>query len=157
MTEFRIPAGKVYLPPIVDCFDGMSPSWSISTSPDAEMANSSLTDACGWLDEGDRPTARPDRGGHYRWQGWIRICKENGLVRSMPRKGCSPDNARCEGFFGRLKTEFFHGRDWSGVTIGEFIGMLDAYIRWYGGARIKSDLDYRSPMQYRGDLGLPAA
>mgnify|MGYP004457929167 FL=1 len=75
----------------------------------------------------------------------------------MPRKGCSPDNARCEGFFGRLKTEFFHGRDWSGVTIGEFIGMLNAYLRWYGGARIKSDLDYRSPMQYRGDLGLPAA
>lgn len=90
VTEFRIPAGKVYLTPIVDCFDGMPPSWSISTSPDAEMANSSLTDACGRLDEGDRPTVHPDRGGHYRWPGWIRICKENGLVRSMSRKGCSP-------------------------------------------------------------------
>ena len=41
VTEFRIPAGKVYLSPIVDCFDGMPLSWSISTSPDAEMANSS--------------------------------------------------------------------------------------------------------------------
>ena len=36
VTEFRIPAGKVYLSPIVDCFDGMPLSWSISTSPDAE-------------------------------------------------------------------------------------------------------------------------
>ena len=26
----------------------------------------------------------------------------------MSRKGCSPDNAACEGFFGRLKTELFY-------------------------------------------------
>lgn len=39
-AEFRIPAGKAYLSPIVDCFDGMPPSWPVSTSPDAEMANS---------------------------------------------------------------------------------------------------------------------
>lgn len=157
VAEFRIPAGKVYLPPVVGCFDGMPSSWSISTSPDAEIASSSLIGARGRLDEGDRPTVRSDRGGHCRWQGWIRIRKENGLVRSTPRKGCSPDNARCEGFFGRLKIEFFHGRDWSEVTIEEFMGMLDAYLRWYRDVRIKSYPDYRSPMQYRRDLGLLAA
>ena len=156
VTEFRIPAGKVYLSPIVDCFDGMPLSWSISTSPDAEMANSSLLGACVWLNEGDHPKIHSDRGCHYRWPGWIKICKENGLVRSMSRKGCSPDNARCEGYFGRLKIEFFYGRDWGGVTIGEFMGMLDAYLRWYRDVRIKGDLDYRSPMHYRRDLGLAA-
>ena len=157
VTEFRIPAGKACLPPIVDCFDGMPLSWSISTSPDAEMANSSLLGACKRLGEGDRPKIRSDRGCHYRWPGWIRICDENGPVRSMPGKGCSPDNARCEGFFGRLKIEFFHGCDWAGVTIEEFMDMLDAYLRWYRDARIKGDPDCRSPMQYRRDLGLLAA
>lgn len=63
VTEFRIPAGKACLSPIADCLDGMPPSWSISASPDAETANSSPIDACGWLNEGDRPTARSDRGG----------------------------------------------------------------------------------------------
>ena len=29
------------------------------------------------------------------------------LTRSMSKKGCSPDNAACEGFFGRLKNEIF--------------------------------------------------
>ncbi|WP_443081039.1 hypothetical protein [Tractidigestivibacter scatoligenes] len=29
-------------------------------------------------------------------------------------------------------------------------------MRWYRDVRIKSDLDYRSPMQYRRDLGLAA-
>ena len=67
----------------------------------------------------------------------------------MSRKGCSPDNARAEGFFGRLKVEFFYGRDWSGVA-------LDAYLRWYRDVRLKSDLGYKSPMQYRRDLGLIA-
>lgn len=157
VTEFRIPAGKVYLSPIVDCFDGMPLSWSISTSPDAEMANSSLLGACKWLNEGDHPKIHSDRGCHYRWPGWIRICDENGLVRSMSRKGCSPDNAGCEGFFGRLKIEFFHGCDWAGVTLEEFMDMLDAYLRWYRDVRIKGDLDYRSPMQYRRDLDLLAA
>lgn len=105
VTEFRIPAGKACLPPIVDCSGGMPLSWSISTSPDAGMANSSLLGACRWLGEGDRPKIHSDRGCHYRWPGWIGICDENGLVRSMSRKGCSPDDARCEGFFGRLKIE----------------------------------------------------
>lgn len=156
VTEFRIPAGKACLSPIVDCFDGMPLSRSISTSPDAEMANSSLIGTCKWLGEGDHPKIHSDRGCHCRWPGWIRICDENGLVRSMPGKGYSPDNTRYEGFFGRLKTGFFHGRDWSGVTIEKFVDMLDAYLRWCGDVRIKGDLDYRSPMQYRRDLGLAA-
>ncbi len=157
VAEFRIPAGKAYLPPIVDCSGGMPPSWPVSTSPDAGMASPSLLGACRWLNEGDRPKIRSDRGCRYRWPGWIRICDESGPARSMPGKGCSPDSARCEGFFGRLETEFFHGCDWAGVTIEKFMDMLDAYLRWYRDVRIKGDLDYRSPMQYRRDLGLLAA
>ena len=157
VTEFRIPAGKACLPPIAGCSGGMPLSWPISTSPDAGMASPSLTGACRWLGEGDHPKIRSDRGCHCRWPGWMRICDENGLARSMPGKGCSPGSARCEGFFGRLKTEFFHGCDWAGVTIEKFTDMLDAYLRWYGDARIKGDLDCRSPMQHRRDLGLLAA
>ena len=44
---------------------------------------------------------------------------EHGVVRSMSRKGCSPDNSRAEGFFGRLKVEFFYGNDWEGVSVGD--------------------------------------
>ena len=145
-----------YLSPIIDCFDGMPISWAISTSPSAEMANSSLLGACSQLKEGEHPTGHSDRGCHYRWPGWIGICDNHGIVRSMSRKGCSPDNARAEGFFGRLKVEFFYGRDWSGVSLDEFADMLDAYLRWYRDVRLKSDLGYKSPMQYRRDLGLIA-
>lgn len=111
ITEFGLPDGKVHLPPILDCFDGGLPAWSIGTSPNAELANSSLEAACGTLSKGQRPVAHSDRGCHYRWPGWIAICEKNHLTRSMSRKGCSPDNSAMEGFFGRLKNEFFHHRD----------------------------------------------
>ena len=57
-----------------------------------------------------------DRGWHYRTPDWVAGCAAAGVERSMSRKGHSPDNAACEGFFGRLKEEFFRGRDWRGVT-----------------------------------------
>lgn len=74
----------------------------------------------------------------------------------MSRKGCSPDNAACEGFFGRLKNELFYLRSWQATTIEDFVGVLDAYIRWYNEARIKVSLGSCSPVEHRRNLGLAA-
>ena len=74
----------------------------------------------------------------------------------MSRKACSPDNAACEGFFGRLKYELFYPRDWLSTTIEEFVAALDQYIRWYNEDRIKMSLGYRSPMQYCRNLAIAA-
>lgn len=156
VTQLSIPAGKVYLSPIIDAFDGMPVSWTIRESPNAEMANTMLEDACRRLADGEAPVIHSDRGCHYRWPEWLRICRENGLVRSMSRKGCSPDNSAMEGFFGRLKNEFFYGRDWDGVSISEFTSMLDGYMRYYRDVRIKESLGWKSPKQYRKSLGLAA-
>lgn len=113
---FSIPAGKAYLSPVIDCHDGLPVAWTIGTSPNAALANGMLADACSTLRDGEKPIIHSDRGCHYRWPEWIRICKEHGLTRSMSAKGCSPDNAAAEGFFGRLKQEFFHKRSFAGVA-----------------------------------------
>jgi putative transposase len=42
ITEFRIPAGKVYLSPVLDCYDGYLVNWTISTHPTADMVNAML-------------------------------------------------------------------------------------------------------------------
>ena len=154
ITEFRLPCGsKVYLSAVVDCFDGMPAAWSVGRRPDRGLANSSLEKAVARRRAGARTVVHSDRGGHYRWPGWIAICEANGLVRSMSAKGCSPDNAACEGFFGRLKNEFFHHRDWTGVTPEEFMGRLDAYLVYYRDERMKESLGWLSPMEYRRKLG----
>ncbi|WP_142989396.1 IS3 family transposase, partial [Klebsiella pneumoniae] len=116
ITEFQLPAGKVYLSPVIDCFDGQVVSWSIGTR--------------------------------------LERIKTSGLIRSMSRKGCSSDNAACEGFFGRIKNEMFYGRDWAGITLEKFICFLDRYIRWYNEKRIKLSLGAMSPVKYRQHLGI---
>jgi transposase InsO family protein len=103
-------------------------SWSIGTRPNAEL----------------------------RWPSWLARIADAKLVRSMSRKGCSPDNAACEGFFGRLKTEMYFVQDWLSTTIEEFVTALDAYIRWYNDARIKSSLGFRGLAEYRRCLGIAA-
>jgi transposase InsO family protein len=105
---------------------------------------------------GERPVVHSDRGGHYRWPGWLTRIADAKLVRSMSRKGCSPDNAPCEGFFGRLKIEMFFARDWLSTTIEEFVAALDAYIHWYNDVRIKSSLGFRSPTDHRRYLRIAA-
>lgn len=105
ITEFGPPGGKVRLSPILDCFDGDLPAWSIGTSPNAELANSSLEAACGTLREGQRPVTRSDRGRPLPLAGWVAICEKSRLTRSMSKKGCSPDNSAMEGFFGRLEND----------------------------------------------------
>ncbi len=72
----------------------------------------------------------------------------------MSKKGCSPDNSACEGFFGRLKNEMFYNHKWDGVSIEQFIDILDEYIHWYAEHRIKISLGGLSPLAYRKQLGL---
>jgi len=75
----------------------------------------------------------------------------------MSKKGCSPDNSACEGFFGRIKNEMFYGRSWVGISIEVFINLLDTYLKWYNETRIKMSLGAMSPVEYRViSLGLYA-
>ncbi|MDO4327618.1 MAG: IS3 family transposase [bacterium] len=153
ITEFSIKASKVYLSPMIDCLDGMPVTWTIGTSPNSELANTMLKNAIATLYPGEKPIVHSDRGCHYRWPEWIKIMEDAGLTRSMSKKGCSPDNSACEGFFGHLKTEMFYGHNWDQYSIEEFIHEIDDYMHWYCKDRIKSTLGGLSPLDYRRSIG----
>ena len=154
ITEFSIEAGKVYLSPIIDCLDGMPVSWTVGTSPNAKLANTMLKQAIKTLKPGEHPIVHSDRGCHYRWPDWIKIMEEAKLTRSMSKKGCSPDNSACEGFFGHLKIEMFYGRNWSNSTLDDLIQAINKYMIWYRTSRIKSTLGGLSPLEYRRRIGV---
>ena len=66
ITEFHIRAGKVYLSPIIDCFDGMVISWAIGTKPDVGLANTMLDAELETIADSDmRPIIHSDRGGPH--------------------------------------------------------------------------------------------
>ena len=138
ITEIKARDGKVYLSPMIDCHDGKIVAYTACFHPNAELANRMLAEAAETLPDNARPVVHSDRGCHYRWPGWLELMERYGLTRSMSAKGCSPDNAAAEGFFGRMKTESVYPEHWEKRTRDEVLVLIDEYIHWYNHERIKT-------------------
>lgn len=146
ITEFQMPAGKVNFSSMIDCYDGLVVNWTNGTRPDSDLVNTMLESAC--CSE-NMPVIHSDRGAPFRWAGWLTRVENAKLIRPKSRKGCPPDNAACEGFFGRLKTKIFVPRNWQDVSVDQFIRPVHACIRWFNVKRIKIFLGPLSPVKYR--------
>ena len=150
-TEFSLNGFKRYPSPVIDRFDGDPLAWSVSRSPDAGMARASLEAALAKCGPG--AVVHTDGGAPHRPARWEEACRAAGAVRSMSRKGRSPDNARAGGFFGTLKVGFFHGRDWAGVTYERFVGELGEHIGWYRDEKPGRSLGWKTIREHRASLG----
>lgn len=151
ISEFSAGGAKVYLSPMIDCFDGKIVAWNTSRHPDMDLVSSMLDKSIATLDCDCNLTIHTDRGGHYRGGRWIEELEGREITRSMSRKGNSGDNAACEGFFGRMKTEMYYGRKWN--TPEELEAAIASYISFYNNVRIKKSLGGRSIREYRESLG----
>ena len=158
VTEFPLDGFRAYLSPAIDCFDGWPVCWRVSRHPDKALMVGMLGDLLAEVaPTEDRPlVVHTDGGSVYMTGEWRRACEEGNVTRSMSRKARSPDNARAEGFFGTLKSDFFEGRDWTGVTFEEFSRELDEYIEWYRGGKLKKSLGWKTIRQHRRELGYAA-
>ena len=65
----------------------------------------------------------------------------------MSRKGNYLDNAAMESFFGRMKTECFHGKSFT--SIDELEKVINNYVQNYNKERILLKLKGLTPIQYR--------
>jgi transposase InsO family protein len=151
VSEFAGPDGKVYFSLIIDCFDGKIVSYRYQHNAHKTLTQGMLEDAIAYLSRCQKPVGgvalHSDRGGHYRCKDWISRTQQTGIIRSMSRKGCSPDNARCEGFFGTMKSEMFYGRTWNSVS--QIEEAIDWYVHWYNNTRIKTELGGLTIKAYR--------
>jgi transposase InsO family protein len=137
ITEFKIEAGKVYLSPLIDLYDGCVVSHKAGVHPDQKLVNDMIEKGKKKLKK--KCKVHSDRGVQYHAYSYRKKLRENGFKQSMSKKGCSPDNSVAEGFFGILKNEFFYNRDFSGMTKKQFIKELNKYIHWYNNERIKTE------------------
>ena len=100
-TEFHVQAGKVYLSPIIDCFDGLVISWTIGTRPDADLVNTMLDAAVETIadsEAGPSSTAIAEAtiAGLAGWnvstqQSSFARCHERRARRTMPHVKASLD------------------------------------------------------------------
>ena len=99
IIEFKLSGDgrKVHPSLVLDCLDRVLASWSIATSPNGELTNSSLEKACEKLDPGECPVWYSDWGCHYRWLGLMSVCERFGVVRSTPKKDAAWTNLPAKG------------------------------------------------------------
>lgn len=147
ITEFSLRDGKVYLSPMIDCFTGCPINWTIGKSPNS-LLTTDMLDKTHELAGDSGMVIHSDRGFHYRIPAWTDRMEKYGYVRSMSKKGCSPDNSACEGFFGTMKNEFYYPNDWASVSTDEFIPQLEKYLVWFRDKRIKTRLGSKSSKEY---------
>ena len=78
------------------------------------------------------------------------MLEQNGIRCSMSRRGNCLDNAPVESFFGTLKNEHAHHRDFETVAQAK-VELIDYIENFYNPKRRHSALGYRSPVQYEAE------
>ncbi|MBF0788340.1 MULTISPECIES: IS3 family transposase [unclassified Streptococcus] len=148
VTEFALPAGKLYLSPVLDGYNSEIINYTISRSPDLNQMNTMLEKT--FPDKYyDGTILHSDQGWQYQHNSYHQFLNSKGIRPSMSRKGNSPDNGMMESFFGILKSEMFYGYESDYQSLGELEQAITNYIDYYNNKRIKIKLKGLSPVQYR--------
>ena len=109
VTEFRVPAGKVYLSAVVDCYDGRPAGWRIGPRPTASLANGSLLDALAARREGRAPWCTATAG-PLPVAGVDRDLRGARARALDVGQGVQPPTTRPARVLQEAQNEFFHYR-----------------------------------------------
>ena len=138
--------GWLYLAVILDLFTRKVVGWAMRDHMHAELTIAALTMAI----QRRRPRAglihHSDRGSQYAAGAYREVLRAATITQSMSRKGNCWDNAPMESFFGTLKTELVHQREYLDRDAAR--RDLFAYIEgYYNRQRIHSAIGYITPDQ----------
>lgn len=139
---------KLYLDPFMDMYNGEILSYNITKQPSAIgimtalKAAINITSDCPY-----RRTFHSDRGWAYQMNAYTSELKQHRIYQSMSRKGNCYDNSVMENFFGVLKQEMYYGIVY--YSYEELKDAIEKYIIYYNERRIKQNLGWMSPIEYR--------
>lgn len=139
---------KLYLDPFLDMFNSEIIAYRISERPNLlaimEALEETITVSA---DCPYRRTFHSDQGWAYQSKAYQAKLKEHGIFQSMSRKGNCLDNSVMEDFFSLLKQEIYHGEIYH--SFEELKEAIDRYMHYYNHERMKSKLNWQSPVQFR--------
>ncbi len=149
VSEFQIPAGKLYLSPILDMHNREIVSYNISYHPDYNQTKDMLKKAFSKYDNLNGLIFHSDQGWQYQMSHYRKTLKEKGIIQSMSRKGNCLDNSLMENFFGVMKNEMFYGHEYEFKSLEDLKKAMEEYIEYYNKSRITVKLKGLSPTQCR--------
>jgi transposase InsO family protein len=104
ISEVLTADGKLYLSPVLDCFDGQIVGLAMGDNMKKELCIDAFEQACRRHDAYGM-IFHSDRGSQYTSQQFRDSLKTHGAIQSMSGSGRCYDNARMESFFATLKKE----------------------------------------------------
>lgn len=149
ISEFHIAAGKLYLSPILDMFNGEIVAYNISRSPVYAQVQDMLDKAFAKYSSLSGLIFCSDQGWQYQMKQYHASLKEREIIQSMSRKGNCLDNCVMENFFGKMKNEMFYGHEYEFKTLDELQTAMEDYIYYYNNERIQTKLKGLTPCQAR--------
>jgi len=149
VTEFHIPAGKLYLSPILDLHNREIVSFNVSKSPSFIQTKDMLNKAFDKYNNLEGLIFHTDQGWQYQMYQFIKSLKDKNIIQSMSRKGNCLDNSPMENFFGKLKNEMFYGNEYKFKTLNQLELAIKEYIHYYNNERITVKLKGLTPVQFR--------
>jgi len=143
--------GWLYLAVVIDLYSRKVVGWSMDSRMKARLVVDSLRIAI-WQRKPEKGLIiHTDRGSQYSSQEYRKLLSVHGLVGSASRKGGCWDKAVAESFFGSLKNERVHWRNYQ--TRYEAQQDILSYISmFYNSYRLHSYLGYRCPNQYEQEM-----
>jgi len=156
ITYIPTDEGWLYLAGVMDLCSRTAVGWSMSDCMDTTL----VTDALKMAYRRRRPTTglihHSDRGSQYASYDYRNLLSDYGMLMSMSRKGNCWDNAPMESFFGTLKKELIHHKQYR--TRDEARRDIFDYIEvFYNRQRLHSSLGYLSPAEYERQLAVGQA
>ncbi len=143
--------GFLYLAAVMDVCSRKIVGWSMADHLRTELCTDALDMALKSRRPGGDLIHHSDRGVQYASVDYQRLLQSRNIVVSMSRVGDCYDNAMMESFWGTLKTELVHHREYG--TRDEASSSIFKYIEcWYNRRRRHSAIGYKSPDQFEASL-----
>ena len=148
ITEIQCKDAKLYLAPVLDCYDGSIRGFRMDTNMRAELCAEAFKRAC--REDGARGMIlHSDRGSQFTSRVFRDVLAFYGATQSMSGTGRCYDNARMESFFATLKKGLVYPMDTLQMTAAEVKSAIYRYIAYYNLRWIYTPNDGWPPLIFR--------
>ncbi len=156
ITYIPIRGGHVYLAVVMDLFSRKIIGWSLDKTMTTKLIADALNMALANRKREPELMLHSDQGVQYRAAEYVLTQHDEGIIRSMSRKGNCWDNTAMESFFARLKVEEVYTQKYQ--TLEEAYSSVFEYIElFYNRVRRHSIIGYISPVEYENNYHESAA
>ena len=158
MTEFKVNGTSWEWTILLDTFNNEILAHSVSSVPGSNKPYYHCLETLkSLIDKKEEQTSQvvfhTDQGAVYSSRAFCQAHKDYNILRSMSRVGTPTDNPIIEALNGWMKSELF--LDFGLSTAKDVPSLLNSYVIFFNNRRPAAALGYKSPVQYRTELGFP--